>query len=236
MRPGLKESVCWTRMQAEAGEGLALILRRKDLERRVGNGLFFWGVGNAPSRAIPALAKAETAIDVIFSVMKSKPKAIDVAPGAIVAWRSYVDAEGSIRPIPANVLVTSRASKRNCHYALMCRSDTPLSVADEGPFDPMAYRNFGAGRGVGASQVTALLERCAPDGASEYRIAMKASLTGGLWVKLIDSVVLGKEMQQAIGSDPGDERDWLRTVRLVRSTQQSDRPLTAAYQPNLFSV
>ena len=50
---GATERICWTRMQSEAGEGLPKILRRKDLERRAGAGLFFWGVGNAPARAIP---------------------------------------------------------------------------------------------------------------------------------------------------------------------------------------
>lgn len=235
-RSGMAERVCWTRMQSEAGEGLACILRRKDLERRAGDGLFFWGVGNAPSRAIPALARAAAVIDVIFSVMKSRPKPSDVAPEAVVAWRSYVDAEGVVRPIPPNVLVTSRATRRNCHYALMCRSDQPLSVDDEGPFDPAAFRNYGAGRGVGASQVTALLERCAPDGTSDYRVAMRAELTGALWVKLIDPVMLDEDAHQALESDPRDEDEWLRSVRLVRS---SGRPTCAAIhgrQPSLFAI
>lgn len=235
-RLGTADRVCWTRMQSEAGEGLACILRRKDLERRAGNGLFFWGVGNAPSRAIPALAKSAAAIDVIFSVMKSRPKPTDVAPAAVVAWRSYVDADGAVRPIPLNVLVTSRATKRTCHYALMCRSDQPLGVDDEGPFDPAAFRNYGAGRGVGASQVTALLERCAPDGRSDYRVAMRAELTGALWVKLIDPVVLGPDARQALDIDPGDEEEWLRNVRFVRASGRSASTVTHGQQPSLFAI
>lgn len=235
-RSGSAERVCWTRMQSEAGEGLACILRRKDLERRAGDGLFFWGVGNAPSRAIPALAKAAAAIDVIFSVMKSRPKPADVAPDVVIAWRSYVDAEGVVRPIPPNVLVTSRATRRNCHYALMCRSDRPLTVDDHEPFDPAAYRNYGAGRGVGASQVTALLERCAPDGRSDYRVAMRAELTGALWVKLIDPVLLGEDARRALDGDPADEDEWLRSVRLVRSSGRATCTAANGEQPSLFAI
>ncbi|MBX8844494.1 hypothetical protein HCH44_06170 [Sphingomonas melonis] len=223
-------------MQSEAGEGLPKILRRKDLERRAGAGLFFWGVGNAPARAIPALAKAAAAVDVIFSVMKSKPKAIDVAPDLTVAWQSYVDADGTARPIPPNVLVTSRASRRGCHYALVCRSDEPLSMADEGPFDPAAYRNYGAGRGVGASQVTALLERCAPDRTPTYRVAMKATLTGALWVKLIDPVIVSPDARQALEAQLTNEEEWLRTVSIVRSSGRSPKSIKHSQQPSLFAI
>lgn len=126
-----RDPICWTRMQAEAGEQLTRIMRRKELERRSGNGVFFWGVGSAPSRAIPALVRTAAAIDVLFSVMKSKVKVKvkDAAPAKVVAWRSYVDADGIIRPIPGHVLVTSRAGSRGYHYALICRSDTPLAKA-----------------------------------------------------------------------------------------------------------
>lgn len=38
--------VCWSRMQAEAGQSLDAIVRRKELEREANGGLFLWGVGN----------------------------------------------------------------------------------------------------------------------------------------------------------------------------------------------
>ena len=44
----LTDMVCWTRMQAESGQNIEVIIARKELERRTGGGLFFWGVGNAP--------------------------------------------------------------------------------------------------------------------------------------------------------------------------------------------
>lgn len=233
---GAHERVCWTRMQSEAGEGLARIVRRKELERQACDGLFFWGVGNSPSRAIPALSRMAAAIDVLFSVMKSKPKLQDVSPDAVVAWRGYVDASGAVRPIPNGALVTSRAGRRDCHYALMCRSEAPLEVEDAGPFDPAAYRNYGAGGAVGSSQVTALLERWAPDGPSDYRIAMRAKLTGGLWVKLVDPVALTHEVRAALAIDHADEGAWLDVVRLARSDDRPVEGAARASQPALFSI
>ena len=232
----VSERLCWTRMQAEAGEGLARIVRRKELERRTGDGLFFWGVGNAPSRAIPSLARTAAAIDVLFSVMKSMPKARDVSPARVVAWRSFVDSDGAVRSIPQNVLVTSRAGKRDCHYALMCRSDSPLEVSDEGPFDPRAYRNYGAGGAVGASQVTALLERYAPDGATGYRVAMRARLTGGLWVKLVDPVELSSAARAALEEEPEDEAAWLELVEYVRSRARPASTVGFSAQSSMFAI
>ena len=222
-------------MQAEAGEQLARIMRRKELERRSGGGVFFWGVGSAPSRAIPALVRTAAAIDVLFSVMKSKPKPKDSAPAKVVAWRSYVDTDGVVRPIPEHVLVTSRAGSRGYHYALICRSDTPLGVADEGPFDPSAFRNVGAGGAVGASQVTALLERHAQDGSSDYRVAMRARLTDGFWVKLVDAIDLDDADRVALEADPVDEDEWLALVDRIRSKGRRATTKQTS-QPTLFSV
>ncbi|WP_341992294.1 hypothetical protein [Azorhizobium sp. AG788] len=213
----MDERICWTRMQAEAGEQLGRIVHRKELERRSGGGLFFWGVGTAPSRAIPGLVRTAAQIDVVFSVMKSRPKAQDVAPSRILAWRGYTGEDGQPRPIPDNVLVTSRAGSRNCHYALVCRSEVPLEVADQGSFDPSAYRNIGAGGAVGASQVTALLERCGRENSSSYRVAMRARLTDGYWVKLIDPVELIEPARAALEEEMQAEADWLDVVSYVRN-------------------
>jgi hypothetical protein len=232
----LGERICWTRMQAEAGQPLSKIVRRKDLERRFGDGVFYWGVGNAPSRAIPQLVRAAAAIDVLFSVMKSRPKQKDVAPSRVLAWRRYIDAEGMVRPLPPHVLVTSRAGSRDYHYALVCRSEVPLEVADEGPFDPGAYRNVGAiGGMVGASQVTALLERCAPDGRADYRVAMRARMTHGYWVKLVDPVEVSEAGRMVIEEGPDNEGAWLEFAAYVRSSCRSALTNMTA-QPSLFTI
>jgi hypothetical protein len=167
-------------MQTEAGEGLASIVQRKEGERIAGGGLFCWGVGNAPSRSLAAYRGSD--LDVVFSVMKSRPKAVDVSPEIKLVWKTYVDLDGVVRPLPNGARVTSRAAR--AHYVLICRSNTPLALGDFGPFDPRAYRNAGEGaKPIGASQVTALI-RCVSDESPDtpYRINLRAKLVG--WVKL----------------------------------------------------
>lgn len=96
--PTLAEYVCWSRMQAEAGQSLDAIVSRKEHQRRAGGGLFLWGVGNAPPASMKALAHMGREIPVIFSIMKTKPRAIDAAPARTVIWRRYVDSSGRKRP------------------------------------------------------------------------------------------------------------------------------------------
>lgn len=230
---GLAERICWTRMQTEAGEQLVRIVQRKDLERRAGDGVFFWGVGNAPSRAMPRLLQECSTIDVVFSLMKSRPKRQDVKPLQILSWRQYVDVDGTVKPLPSHVLVTSRAGRRNYHYALICYLEKSLAVADQGPFDPRAYRNVGGGA-VGASQVTALLERDGPDGNAEYRIAMRARLTLGSWVKLVDPVEVSEIGRRKIEEEAPDVDSWLKVVKYLRSASRS---LSIRLpQPTLFEI
>lgn len=215
----------WTRMQAEAGQGLELILRRKECERLAGNGRFFWGVGNAPAVAINSLARMQACISVIFSKMKSKPKAIDRKPSTTVIWRRYIDHEGRVRPLPANALVTSRGEspllRKRSHYALECFSATPLRMdTDAEAFDPSAYRNAsGSGKPVGASQVTSLLvpvpERVkGNDGA--YSVDMRAVLCGSYWVKLVDPLPLSQSALNRIDQADAERKDWTKFVEELR--------------------
>lgn len=201
---------------------LDAIIARKERERRAGNGLFLWGVGNAPSRAISALAQMRLPVPVVFSKMKSKPKAVDVAPARTVVWRRYVDENGIERPLPASALVTSRGDSaggaKNRHYALMCFSDTPLEVKRGIPFDPSAFRNAGGvGAPIGASQVTALLRQVAePTSSSDYEANVIAWLTGGYWVKLADPLALTRNVLDEIAEFVGNEKEWIELAARVR--------------------
>lgn len=188
------EYLCWTRMQVEAGQALESIVARKEIERQAGDGLFFWGVGNAPSTAINALARLKIAVPLIFSVMKSKPKAADVAPSRVVAWTAYIDRFGKRQELPEHAVVTSRGDSpsrvKTHHYALMCYSNRALRITHGTPFHVDAYRNASASGGkVGASQVTALLKpngECS--GEAGYEVNLSASLTDSYWVKLVEPI------------------------------------------------
>lgn len=210
-------------MQAEAGQGLEAIIARKEVERQAGDGLFLWGVGSAPSRAIRPLAQLARRIPVVFSVMRSKPKPIDAAPSRTVVWRRYVDKDGAVRPLPAHCIVTSRGDSakgpKRAHYALMCRSEASLILRSGIDFDPASYRNAGAaGAPVGASQVTALLQPAAPSGGKPgYEANMTAELTGSYWVRLADPQELDRAAQDALSQADGISADaWRALARQLR--------------------
>lgn len=204
--PRLTGVVCWTRMQSEAGQDIGSIIARKEIERRAGDGLFYWGVGNAPNRAVRRLAAQGEDVDVVFSLMKGRPAAQDAAPEGVVAWRTCYDSEGVECRLPPHVLVTSRmdtdSGVKAAHYALVCRSDDGLVLGDMGAFDPSAYRNVGdAGGAVGSSQVTALVVRTRSESPVDgYRVNLRAKLVGGFWVKLGSPRVLGAGDRRALAA------------------------------------
>lgn len=218
------EYVCWSRMQAEAGQSLAAIVARKEMERQTGDGLFMWGVGNAPAVLTKVLARAEVPVRAVFSIMKSRPKAVDTSPSLTVAWRRYLDANGVERALPLNSLVTSRghsaSGTKRSHYALICHSTAPLVIRHGEPFDPDSYRNASiAGASVGSSQVTALLKRVKYElGATGYEANITAWLAGSYWVRLTDPIPLSHEklrlLSQSLDPEP---TQWLRIVQEIRS-------------------
>jgi hypothetical protein len=235
-----EDVVCWSRIQTEAGEDLAAIVRRKETERCLTGGLFFWGVGNPPGSLPVKLYRAGVEPAVVFSIMKTRPRAVDVGPAVVLAWRRYLDAGGRERPLPPHGLVTSRGTTNNAlkarHYALVCRSDVRLSLGDYGPFDPDAYRNVsGTGAPIGASQVTALLRRVGLEGNGSYRVNLRATLTQDLWVRLCDPVVLCGRRLAAIRDvcvQPTPD-EWQDLVAWVREGP-SWTPSGHGYQPGLL--
>ena len=229
----LHRYVCWTRMQAEAGQSLPSIVQRKECERRHGDGHFFWGVGNAPARAINPLARQRTPVPVIFSEMKSKAKPVDTHPAQVLAWRRYLDVDDKEHPLPDHVLVTSkatitRANKLRGYYALMCFTNSPLELSEDGAsFNHLSYRNFSEQSApVGPSQVTALLkltDACddnPPTLTTSYQADLQAWLTGSYWVRLSDPVILRPEHLSALthASDLEAE-EWFKIVSAIRSSQ-----------------
>jgi hypothetical protein len=191
-------------MQAEGGQPLHDIIYRKELERQANEGVFCWGVGNAPNRCTSGIARSGDDVDVLFSIMKSKPKAVDSAPTSTLIWRKFIDYDGQERTIPNGSLVTSRGESstglKRTHFALFCKSREPLVLGDYGSFDHRAYRNLGeVGGAIGPSQVTALLRRTgkeAKDG--DYRINLKAKMFGSYWAKLTDPILMSSEKQKCL--------------------------------------
>ena len=215
--------LCWSRMQAEAGQKLEDIIARKECERRAGDGLFLWGVGNAPPLVINELVCMDKKIPVVFSIMKSKAKAIDVAPERVVIWRRYFDSNGFQQPLPEHALVISRSDRetdaKKFHYALMCYSDTPLQLKYGTPFDHHAYRNASKRGGpIAPSQVTALLNLTSePSKNPGYEVNLRAMLTANYWIRLTDPLELSHEKLTALNRcDDIPIREWNPFVSYLR--------------------
>jgi hypothetical protein len=226
---------CWTRMHAESGQHLGKIIERKEAERQAGHGLFFWGVGNALGGKIAALTKRVARPQVFFSVMKSKPKRIDVAPAQVLLWTCSIDTKGAVKSLPEHVVVVSRGADghkdKAAHYALVCHSHEPLRLYPRGSFDPSGFRNLGSlNPRVGASQVTAVLERNAPAAvAGPYQINLAAELVAPYFVRLAGAVPLTVDerrlLDEAVGTHGRGVEQWLcfasqlRTAALGRITR-----------------
>ncbi|MDP3888201.1 hypothetical protein [Hydrogenophaga sp.] len=187
----LPKHFCWTRFGTEAGEKIDSILARKEGERLVTGGMFLWGIGNSVGPAIRDLIRLEERPMVLFSPMRSKPKAIDVAPTGLTVWSEALDLDGRDWTIPEGVKVTSRQGSetgrtKRSHYALVCRSSSPLTALDLASLRYEELVNLQSKNKLGASQVTAVVEQLAR-GATEcttYPVAFMAELVFPYFVKL----------------------------------------------------
>jgi hypothetical protein len=182
---------CWTRFGTEAGESIADILRRKERERLATDGVFYWGIGTSVAPGIAELVRRCERPEVLFSPMRSRPRAADVRPSAVARWTTGESLWGDVFDLPATVRVTSRhdPARGRGHYALVCRSSRPLDPADHGTVQFECLRNLASGSPLGASQVTAVVERLAghPSGVA-YTVALRAELVAPYFVRLRDPV------------------------------------------------
>jgi hypothetical protein len=194
---------CWTKMGSEAGQGLEDILRRKDLERQCGEGLFSWGIGNSVGPAMHYARTAEriTELDALFTPMKSAAKALDAAPARLLMWLGYSAVGGHLELLPEHMLVTSRGhfesgEDKRGHYALICRSDQSLSGRTrQGAFDHRAVRNLISSNPVGASQVTSVVRHDSDRSTqATYSVLFRARLTGDWCVRLAAPICLDGEL------------------------------------------
>lgn len=230
----IPSTFCWTKMGVESGEALDLIIRRKEWERQLGDGLFFWGIGQSlGDNARDAAGSMDGEIQVLFSPMPSKAKAIDVTPGDVLVWNSWVDERGNTQPLPKHVLITSRADlpsgrRKSSHYALVCRSVDSLGGGTEMQVTAAFLRNFSSDKPLGASQVTAVVRNAeyAVSGnvAKKYPVSFTANMAAPYSVQLSDPALLTQCDVEAIVevSSCGTVEDWNRLVTKLRSKRSSE--------------
>jgi hypothetical protein len=186
-------------MQAEAGETLGEILTRKEWERQLGGGRFYWGIGNSLGEKVNVLTHREPTPQVVFSVMLGRPRSLDASPSSVLAWLSYLEPTGELRPLPDFALILSRGNTptgpKRRHYALVCHSTEALNLNTGTSVDSGHLRNAAsAGTTVGASQVTAIVEHRGSAGAVRsgpiYTSGMMAQLAAPYFVRLAEPVKL----------------------------------------------
>ncbi len=197
---------CWTRFGTEAGENIGSIFARKEQERLATGGMFLWGIGNSVGPAIRDLIRLEERPMVLFSPMRSKPKAIDVAPASVAVWSEARGLDGQDWPIPEGVKVTSRQGSetgrtKRSHYALVCRSSSPLRAFDLASIRYEELVNLQSKNKLGASQVTAVVEQLphSSERCTIYPVTLMAELVFPYFVKL--STPLDSEVQASKSRD-----------------------------------
>ena len=223
----LPPTFCWTKMGAESGEDLSHIVLRKEWERRLGKGHFLWGVGQSLGSNADAAAAGGKPLNAVFSPMPSKPKDIDVLPADVVLWNSWIDAAGQTRPLPQHSFVTSRGTlpsgrRKEYHYALVCRSSSELGTMSPLRVSPLALRNVGTGKALGASQVTAIVVHSpqgAAPGAKTYAVSFVAELEAPFFVRLANPNLLKKGDLDRVAEivRAGDIDGWAALVSSLRS-------------------
>lgn len=218
------EVFCWTKMGAEAGQSLDIIISRKEAERELGDGVFFWGIGTALGQRIWRFIDSVSQPFVLFSPMKAKPKRIDSSPEKVFVWTAYLDRNGIRHVMPKHAFVTSRGfsngAAKEQHYALVCRKNSSLR-SDEWPsVDWAKLKNYGRDSGLGFSQVTAVVEckKSMISTGSQYDVLFGAELVEPYYVTLIDPVELPKNTLDNInsfwtynGSSIVHQYEWLRS-------------------------
>lgn len=193
---------------------MSAILQRKEAERRANDGVFLWGIGSSVRPSLLELLRLTSRPTAVFSPMASRPRPIDVAPRAVVVWRSAVDLDGLPFVLPRYSIVTSRKWTREGqtrHYALVCRRERPIGRSEDLAWlDSGCVRNLRGGTNVGASQVTSVVTRGAPEeaGSVRYDVAFTARLVAPYFVELKDPVDVPKSLRL---DDPTADR-----VGLVR--------------------
>ena len=197
----MHNAFCWTKMGTEAGQSLDTILRRKELERRAGGGVFGWGIGNSLGGTAKLALKesAEGKIDVFFTQMKSAAKQIDVEPSQILLWLRYVDENDQLVDLPNHIIITSRGKTsqskgKRSHYALICNGQNDITVSTNiEAIDANRTRNYVSLNPLGASQVTAVVkyqEKLLDTPEKLYPITFRAKLHGSGFVRLASPIIL----------------------------------------------
>jgi hypothetical protein len=198
------DAFCWTRYGTESGEPIDEILKRKNTERSLNDGVFLWGVGNSVRPSLRALVAEDPRPSVRFSAMLSAPQWRDANPTRLRVWRAGHGLTGERFEIPPGSFVTSNGDvTRGYHFALICWSPDALREGESQEINPGQLRNLVGATRVGASQVTAVVQSNPelPRQGRSYGVGFNAVLVPPYFVTLTDAMsvesrVISSEMDE----------------------------------------
>jgi hypothetical protein len=218
-------SFVWSEIGFDAGETPEHVVVRKEAERLVGSGEFWWGALAAPlGISVERMAERNGgSLPALFS--KSRSSKVEQRQEVRIwdTWRSLLHPQKHGR-IPDHVVVTSGhdPGRWQMRYALNCHSGTKLTLGAIG-FCNLAecYSLRTAGR-VNALRGAQALRKAEPlisrhGRASEsvYSIAFEATVVGHSYVMLENFRVLTQaELQSLLQFKAGD--DWLSLAKTLR--------------------
>lgn len=182
----IPEAFCWAKVAWDDEQSTGEIIRRKELERQAGEGVFAWGIGNAiegAARSARALMHPRP-LEVLFTGMRQAPKPVISSSASRLLWLGYyLLGSDELRPLPTSMVITSRnqpcsVDDRRGRYALICMS--PISLSESGQAVSISngrLRNLVSTRPVATSQMTSVVrhDRGALGGLS-YSLLFRASL------------------------------------------------------------
>ena len=225
----------WTKIQADAGQSVDRILRRKELERQAG-GTFWRGIGDRRRRRFAILIATEPQPTVLLSLMLSTPHWRDSDPDGVFLWEAYQTSCGDIVNLPPHAVVISRAhdskgNQKSRYYALVCASPTGIPSSGRGTLNTGMLRNYGGGP-IGRSQITAVVElgtaRCGE--SLSYPITARATLIAPYAVKLAAPRLLSphdRRLLDEVSLDGKIAEDWMAVAKQLRRAgpHEQSRPV-----------
>lgn len=145
----------WSRIGPEGGFTLEQIIYWKEMQRSTGNGIFWWGVGNAPAKEKVRAVLQQPRPIVLFSVQKKQEHG---DRRQRILWTTYIDTDGTERELGENVHVTSESIPERPQKAIVAKSQNPIRIESGIGFDLGLVRHYGGKKRIGQS-VTSVLEK-----------------------------------------------------------------------------
>lgn len=221
---------CWTRFTVYSMDLLKGFLKCKEMERR-STGFFIWGISCPLGNGIEELLRrSEGPPMALFSPVGSRALKTELTK-KLFTWKSYVDHDGSVKPLPGGVCVVARAHtlgmlERTVNFALFCQTRGPIRYGRYGELDLKSLRNLN-NTPVTENQTSAVVTVTLQSGGLRYPVGLVTELVPPYYVRLTDAIEVQAEdvarMQRV--AEAGDLDRWGLTITGLLDSQPAPAPV-----------